>query len=357
MPALYLATNATAGEEVSSTYEGRHVTLEESLLIHPYHADTFVDKGDPVLFAVGSGFMNGVGVALTSATAATDLIAIDTEGIWFLNVLGSISDGSIDGAACALNAGDPVYIRKATGTVGVPYMLSGQDDANDWVPFGYLLGDVTAHLTTPTLVAVKVHWSPNYLESINVGSYSTPAGPVVIDNLEVDISAAARARGEAGESWGIEYAWMKAYIGLSDPLHVDEDMSGIYVRLEDDKASTGGDLYAGRFQVHVNDAASALTRAYGLYVATSLEALTSITEVFGVAIAMGGGGGVAPGTQCAIQICGDGTMGTLQGWFDTEIGRGAGLKADATSINVNRAFEIPIIIDGVRYCIPVIAWV
>jgi len=357
MPALYLATNATAGDEVSSTYEGRHITLEESLLIHPYHADTFVDKGDPVLFAVGSGYMNGVGVALASATAATDLIAIDTEGIWFLDVLGCISDGSINGAARVLNAGDPVYIKKAAGTVGAPYMLSGQDDANDWVPFGYLLGDVTAHLTTPTLVAVKVHWSPNYLESINVGSYSTPAGPVVIDNLEVDISAAARARGEAGESWGIEYAWMKAYIGLSDPLHVDEDMSGIYVRLEDDKASTGGDLYAGRFQVHVNDAASALTRAYGLYVATSLEALTSITEVFGVAIAMGGGGGVAPGTQCAIQICGDGTMGTLQGWFDTEIGRGAGLKADATSINVNRAFEIPIIIDGVRYCIPVIAWV
>ena len=356
MPALYLSTGKTAGDEVSSTYEGRHLTLEENLLIHPYHADGLVDKGDPVLFAVGSGYMNGVGVALKSAAAATDYIAIDTEGIWFLNVLGCISDGSINGAACALNAGDPIYIKKAAGTVGAPYMLSGQDDANNHVPFGYVLGDVTAHLTTPTLVAVKVHWFPNFLESINVGSYSTPAGPVVIDNLEVDTSAAARARGEAGESWGIEYAWMKAYIGLSDPLHVDEDMSGIYVRLEDDKASTGGDLYAGRFQVHVNNAASALTRAYGLYVATSLEALTSITEVFGVAIAMGGGGGVAPGTQCAFQVCGDGTMGTLQAWFDTEIGRGAGLKAQAQSLNQNTTHKIPINIDGVIYGIPVVAW-
>jgi len=356
MPALYLSTGKSAGDEVSSTYEGRHITLEESLLIHPYHADDLVDKGDPVLFAVGSGYMNGVGVALNSAVANTDYIAIDTEGIWFLNVLGCISDGSIDGAACALHAGDPVYIKKAAGTVGAPYMLSGQDDANNWVPFGYLFGDVTAHLTTPTLVAVKVHWAPNILESINVGSYSTPAGPVVIDNLEVDISAAARARGEAGESWGIEYAWMKAFIGLSDPLHVDEDMQGIYIRLEDDKASTGGDLYAGRFQTHVNNAASTLTRAYGLYVATSLEALTSITEVFGIAIAMGGGGGVAPGTQCAIQICGDGTMGTLQAWFDTEIGRGAGLKAQVQSLNQNTTHKIPINIDGVIYGIPVVAF-
>jgi len=356
MPALYLSTGHSAGEECSSTYEGRHITLEERYLIHPYHADGLVDKGDPVLFAVGSGYKNAVGVAFNSAVTENDLIAIDTEGIWFLNVLGCISDGSIDGAAVTLAAGDPIYIRKAGGTVGDPYILSGEDDANNTVPFGYLMGDVTAHVSTPTVVAVKVHWSPNFLESINVGSYSTPAGPVVIDNLEVDTSAAARARAEAGESWGIEYAWMKAFIGLSAPLHVDEDMEGIYVRLEDDKATTGGDLYAGRFQTHANNAAGVWTRLYGLYVAISNEASDTITESFGIAIAMGGAG-CAPATQAAIQICGDGTLGTLQAWFDTEIGRGAGLKADATSINVNRVFEIPILVDGVRYCIPVIAWV
>ncbi len=72
----YSATGRSAGQEISSTYEGRHLTAEESVLIHPYHADGFVDKGDPVL--VGDSI---VGVALNSAAAATDMIAFDTEGI------------------------------------------------------------------------------------------------------------------------------------------------------------------------------------------------------------------------------------------------------------------------------------
>ena len=32
-----------AGTEVSSTYEGRHVTVYEAELIHPYIADGFVN--------------------------------------------------------------------------------------------------------------------------------------------------------------------------------------------------------------------------------------------------------------------------------------------------------------------------
>lgn len=354
MPAIYLSTGKTAGDEVSSTYEGRHVTIEENLLIHPYHSDGLVDKGDPVIVGNPALGACAVGVAFKSAVAATDLIAIDTEGIWFLSVLGKESDGTIDGHAHVLALGDPVYIAREAATVGAPYILSGEDDPADFLPFGYVLGDVTGSLTVPTLVAVKVHWAPNFLDSINVGSLSLINQVNVIDNHEIDI-ATLRTGGQAQESWGLEYAWMKCFIGLANALRVDEDMSGIYMRLEDDTASTGGDLYAGRFQVHVNNAASALTRAYGLYVATSLEELTSITEVFAIAIAMGGGGGVAPGTQCAIQICGDGTMGTLQAWFDTEIGRGAGLKAQIQALG-NTTHKIPVNIDGVIYGIPVIAW-
>lgn len=37
MPALYLATGREAGDEISSTYEGRHITLEESYLTHAVH--------------------------------------------------------------------------------------------------------------------------------------------------------------------------------------------------------------------------------------------------------------------------------------------------------------------------------
>ena len=38
-----------AGEEVSSTYEGRHLAFTESQITHPSHpADGLVDKGDAV---------------------------------------------------------------------------------------------------------------------------------------------------------------------------------------------------------------------------------------------------------------------------------------------------------------------
>ena len=359
MPALYLATGKSAGDECSSTYEGRHVTIEENLLIHPYHSDGLVDKGDPVIFgnplrSYGVGSL-GVGVAFESAIAATDYIAIDTEGIWFLNVLGKESDGTVDGHLKSLRCGDPVYIKKAAGTEGAPYMLSGEDDPAHFIPFGRVLGDVTGSLTVPTLVAVKIHWNLNYLESINVGALTLVNEVNVTDMLEVPI-ASMRTGGEAQESWGLEYAWMKCFIGLDGPLHADEDMCGIYMRLEDDKAATGGDLYAGRFQVHANNAAGVWTRLYGLYVAVSLQAASAITESWAIAIAMGGTPGCTPARQTAIQICGDGTMGTLQSWFDTEIGRGAGLKAQAQSLNQNTTHKIPIAIDDVIYGIPVIPW-
>ncbi len=360
MPVLYLSTGKTAGDQVSSTYEGRHVSIEESLLIHPYHsADGLVDKGDPVIFgaptrATGVGSV-GVGVALESAVAATDYIAIDTEGIFFLNVLGKESDGTIDGHLHALRLGDPVYIQKVPNETAPLCTLSGEDNPEDWIPFGYVLGDVTGSLTVPTLVAVKVHWSPNFLESINVGALSLINEVNVISNLEVDI-ADFRTGGQAQESWGLEYAWMKCFVGLKNALHADEDMCGIYMRLENDKHATGGDLFAGRFQTHVNHVDCVLTRAYGLYVAISLEGAAAIAESFGIAIAMGGTPGCTPAIQSAIQIMGDGTLGTLQSWFQTEIGRGAGLKAQVQSLNQNTTHKIPLNINGVIYGIPVVAW-
>lgn len=350
MPNPYLVYTV-AGKEVSSTDEGRHVSLPESYMIHPYHSDGLVDGKDPVL--VGD---NIVGVAFSSAAANTDVIAFDTEGIWALNVLGSISDGSVDGAAWALAAGDPVYINRTAGTVGAPYMLSGQDDPHNFVPFGYLLTPVAADKLVPTVASVKVHGAPNFLESINVGAYSTPAGPVVTDMLLVDTSAAKRAVKEAGESWGLEYAWLTAYVGLSDPLAVNEDMHGLYVRLEDDKHTTGGDLFAGRFQTHCNHVHGDWTRLYGLYVAISNQASLTIGESIGIAIAMGGPG-AAPTVQTAIQIMGDGTLSAArQSWFQTEIGRGAGLEAQNTNV-VAKTHQIPIDIDGTIYAIPVIPWI
>ncbi len=340
MPALYLATGHTAGNECSSTYEGRHLSIEEQYMTHPYHADGLVDKGDPVL--LGDDI---VGVALKSAAAATDLIAVDTEGIWYLNVLGSISDGTADGAVHTMLLGDQVYINRTAGTVGAPYMLSGQSDPHNFAPFGFLLGDVTAHLTTPTLVAVKIHRDPTAWPNHKFGQYSGVFG----DNAEIDL-VAAKAAGQNQPSWlGIYLKPSTIMAASGDQVH------GIKIRLEDVLASTGGDLQGIRTQVHCNNGAGVWTRLYGQYVAIANTASSAITESIGLAIAMGGAG-AAPAMQTAFQVMGDGTLGTLQSWFQTEIGRGAGLKAQVQSLNQNTTHKIPLNIDGVIYGIPVVAW-
>jgi predicted RecA/RadA family phage recombinase len=114
-------------------------------MVHPTHSDGLVDHGDPVVVN------RLVGVALKDAAAATDEIAIDTEGIWDLNVLGAIADGTADGVAHQLNVGDPIYINKTTG------VLSGISDPGTHVPFGIALSVVASGAATLTLTAVKVH--------------------------------------------------------------------------------------------------------------------------------------------------------------------------------------------------------
>lgn len=130
----YSATGHSAGEQCSSTGEGRHLAFEESLLTHPVHGDGFVDAKDPV--NVG----DIVGVAFTSAAAATDQIAIDTEGIWFLNVVAS--DGS---GTSAVALGDQLYID--TGVVSK--IATG-------VPFGKALS-ILSGSASAAVAAVKVH--------------------------------------------------------------------------------------------------------------------------------------------------------------------------------------------------------
>lgn len=340
MPAIYYATGKTAGDECSSTYEGRHLTIEENLLIHPYHSDGLVDKGDPVIIGNPALGACAVGVAFISATAATDLIAIDTEGIWFLNVLGSVSDATVDGMARTLAAGARVYINRTAGTVGAPYMLSGQSDAHNFIPFGYLLGAVTAHLTVPTLVAVKVHASPNCLEEIHAGAMS--------DNLEIDIAQQV-AGGQNNPGW------LRAFIKPKNIMTAGATLIGINARLEDTLASTGGTLVGAQFQVVANKAGCGLDsmRCLNLNLANTLS--TGMDFVCALAVSMGGAG-TAPAIQTVFQVMGSGTMGTLQSWFQTEIARAAGLKAQAQSLNQNSTHKIPIDIDGVIYGIPVVPW-
>jgi len=141
-----IADVKTAGDEVSSTYEGRHVTVLESDLIHPSHTDGFADNGDPVVF--GTTGLQAVGVVVgPSATAATDLVTVDTEGIWIIDV-----NAADDGGNSAVEGGERLYISITTAIV------SKIADSATNVPFGYALGHVDAGLTET--IAVKVHWDP-----------------------------------------------------------------------------------------------------------------------------------------------------------------------------------------------------
>ena len=150
----------TAGTEVSSTYLGRHLTVYEAELIHPYHADGFVDKGDPVVLCdsgVSATYGHAVGVAFKSAAIATDLISVDTEGIWNLTVYAEDDFGD-----CAVEIGDVLYIR--AGTLPGAADADGTGDAElskiseetTQIPFGYALGSIVAGGSG--VIAVKVHW-------------------------------------------------------------------------------------------------------------------------------------------------------------------------------------------------------
>lgn len=170
----YSATGHSAGEECTSTGEGRHLTFEESSLTHPYHADGLVDGGDPV--NVG----DIVGVAFTSAAANTDMIAVDTEGIWFLSVVASDDNGT---SAVAL--GDQLYIN--TGVVSK--RASG-------IPFGKACSILTGSASA-AVAAVKVH-----CEMRDIGDQSI----IVVSTTGNDTTG--------NGSWGAPLATLTAALAL-----------------------------------------------------------------------------------------------------------------------------------------------
>lgn len=188
MPALYLSTGREAGDEISSTYEGRHLTLEESYLTHPTHGDGFVDKGDPVV--VGADI---VGVALKSAAAATDLIAIDTEGIWFLTVL-----DVDDAGTSAVIPGDEITIDKSTCA------LSKINNKYTNQRFGYALGNVS-NGGSGAVCAVKVHWMPDdATEKVGTSSVPMPINAVGAIGYERRYSSTVTSGGTYGEYTQLE---------------------------------------------------------------------------------------------------------------------------------------------------------
>lgn len=128
----YYDPRAQAGDEVSSTYEGRHISVQEVVLVHVDPGDGLVDKGQPV------AFWEGVGIALKDATSTSENVPIDTEGIWRVEVV----------ATWGVVIGQSLYIT-ATGVV--------TDDPTSAIAiFGYSLQTITGGSTA--IIAVKVHW-------------------------------------------------------------------------------------------------------------------------------------------------------------------------------------------------------
>jgi len=128
----YYDPNREAGEEVSSTGEGRHVYVQEIVLIHADPGDGLVDKGQPV------GFWDGVGIALKSATSTSENIPIDTEGIWRLSVV----------ATAQIYIGQVLFITNLGVVTDV--------QAAAWGVIGYALQGIAEAGTE--IIAVKIHW-------------------------------------------------------------------------------------------------------------------------------------------------------------------------------------------------------
>ena len=219
-------TGRSAGDEISSTYEGRYITVLESALTHPTHADGFVDGGDAVL--LGNEI---VGVALSSAAAATDYITIDTEGIFALVV-----QGINDAGNSAVAEGDEVYINRTT------CVLSKVSNFATHQPFGYALSPVVAGVTT-TITAVKVHFDIGVLnQTLN---YTTTTSGSYGLSLRATLAGGA-SEGLSGYFEGHLTAAQTGLIyNLGSWINVDtQDVMGAFIMTPFE-----GGIYSGETQV------------------------------------------------------------------------------------------------------------
>lgn len=172
---------ARENDEVSSTYEGRHLTVAASQISSHDPAHALQQKGHPLV--VGE---NIVGVAFNTEVLGTDLISFDTEGIWLLSVV------ALNPAAVVITAGDELFINKATA------IISNDPNKNTHAHFGYALGGVTAGNTA--IISVKVHWDPDDAEEV-VGTRAAPLVNAVADHEFRKYYYEAQGGGESVGDW------------------------------------------------------------------------------------------------------------------------------------------------------------
>ena len=306
-------TGGTAGSQVSSTGEGRHLQLLESTLTHPTHSDGFVDKGDPVVAG------NIVGVALNAAAAATDFIEIDSEGIWNLTVTGTRSDGTANGADFAVAIGNDIFINTSDGT------LTLESDPSTHQYFGIALGAVTAG--SSTVIAVKVHRSLDAAK-INVGVFGTPH--------EWDASA----YGDGGQN---NSAWMNLFLSSSTIIESDEQLLGIQLRLNNSTAGDAGTTTAAQFK-NIQDATNTTQLAQALAIKANVD-LRGEGAVWHTGIeVLCEGASTASAHRTGIRFISRDTEGTLESLFALEQ---ASTFGTATDTLTTESLAIPVDVGGV----------
>ena len=149
------SATAVENDEVSSTYEGRHLTFLEADITGHEHA--FPTKGHPVvvgehIVGVVLGITRTDGSIGAAANAVTDMVTIDTEGIWNLSVVASNDAGN-----SAVVAGDAIYINTTTAILSK--IVNGVTQRF----FGYALGGIAGGSTF--VIAVKVHFELTSMET------------------------------------------------------------------------------------------------------------------------------------------------------------------------------------------------
>lgn len=126
-------TGGTSGNEINP--DGRVITVVESALTHPTHADGLVLAGDPVLVGEFQG------IARTSASATTDLIAVVLEGLFDLTCTAQNAGGD-----STIAFGDALFISVTTAVVSK--VATGR-------PFATALGGL-AGSSTPGVIPIAV---------------------------------------------------------------------------------------------------------------------------------------------------------------------------------------------------------
>jgi predicted RecA/RadA family phage recombinase len=277
-----------------------------------------VNQGDPVV--VG----DMVGIAMTSAAAATDYINIDTEGIWNLTITGTRSDGTTDGGDVAIAIGDQIYIDITAAD------LTTETDAVNHRPFGIALGATAAG--TATVVAVKVHGDQSNFRKINVGVFG---GPVLLD---VD------AYGDAGRNGP---AWLRAYVSSSSIIEADEELIGIYARVNNGVAGDVGTVVGAEFKA-IQDATntSQLAQSLGIKANCDLRGEGAVHQ-HGIEVLVEGAC-TASDHRSGIRFISRDTVGTLEALFSLEQATTFGSSVDTLT---TESYALPVNVAGTLHYI------